>query len=185
MISNNIGDLLVQVHPEFGKCKFIVHGTNCQGKYKSGFAGQMRRTYPNAYDAYIRAHNNGKLLLGHVTTCGDNSFMIVNANTQEYYGRDPNTQYVSYDAIESCFTIIKEMTDGLLYSTFVHSDGTKEFIDDVQIHFPLIGCGLANGKWDVVSSIIEKVIPDDRSLILWTLPKTSPNLDPDFFSYPE
>ncbi|AUS02947.1 macro domain protein [Vibrio phage 2.275.O._10N.286.54.E11] len=169
MINKKVGDLLLEVTPEDGKFKIIMHGTNCQGKYKSGFAGQMRRVHPEAYSSYIRQHQMNGLALGECTTSGDERLTIVNANTQEFYGRDPNVVYVSYNAIRSCCKEISSIA--------------KEF-PDAEIHFPLIGCGLANGDWEVVSDIINDEL-GHLQLFLWTLPDTAPNLNPDFFSFPE
>lgn len=183
MINKKIGDLLVEVQPEFGIAKFIVHGTNCQGAFKSGFAGQMRKVYPNAYHSYMRAHHCIGLKLGETTVCGNDRFMIYNANTQEYYGRDPSVQYVSYEAVRSCFKEINEDALASLYQRITHADGTYESINIVEIHFPLIGCGLGNGDWDIISGIIEEELDPKLDVYLWVLPNTKHNtLNTDLFS---
>jgi O-acetyl-ADP-ribose deacetylase (regulator of RNase III) len=139
----------------------IVHGCNSHGVMGSGIAKEVRARFPHAYQvytmAYAKAINEGLpgLPLGSVTWAkvGFNKW-IVNAVTQKDYGRDPSVVYVNYQAMYDAFARIQENIE----------DGD---IDNLGVHFPLIGCGLANGKWDKVSEIIELALGDSIEKTLW------------------
>jgi O-acetyl-ADP-ribose deacetylase (regulator of RNase III) len=125
----------------------IVHGCNAQGVMGSGIAKIIREKYPKAYERYVNEHNTNGLKLGKlvVVPCGDrvkdfaNYKIIVNAITQEFFGRE-DVRYVSYDAIDDAMTRINRFT---------------ETYGITQIAMPQIGAGLGNGSWEVISAIIE------------------------------
>jgi hypothetical protein len=81
-------------------------------------------------------------------------FVVANAMTQYDHGRDPGTVYVDYDALEAAFLRVR-----------ILARDTK-----LPVHFPLIGCGLANGQWDEVSARIERALGPDIAKTLWVLP---------------
>lgn len=114
----------------------IAHGCNAQGVMKSGIAKAIRAQYPQAYKDYkLTEKVLGDLDLGSVIYTHTGNRVILNIITQQYYGRD-NIRYVSYDAIANAI----ENINTRLYK---------------RVAFPLIGAGLANGNWKVISSIIE------------------------------
>lgn len=126
----------------------IVHGCNAQGVMGSGVAKIVREKYPKAYERYVNEYNlNKHLKLGHVipVPCGDrnvdpaNFKIIINAITQDFFGRD-GKRYVSYDAIADSMNTINQ---------FFEVYGISE------IAMPKIGAGLANGKWEIIERIIE------------------------------
>ena len=110
---------------------------------RSGIAASIREMYPHAYTDYRRTYERqgDKLYLGQVITTPYEERWIFNCVTQEFYGRDPNVVYVSYDAIHHAILTLNLIA-------------TCKAID--QIGFPMIGAGLANGDWKIISSIIEK-----------------------------
>lgn len=120
----------------------IVHGCNAQGVMRSGVAKQIREKYPFAYDAYMEVYNQGRLRLGGVSHGDNGDVIILNAVTQEFYGRDPNVVYVNYLALRQCFRKL-------------NSYMTCDIQGDI-IGMPLIGAGLANGSWTIISKIIEE-----------------------------
>lgn len=127
---------------------YIVHGCNAQGVMGSGVAKQIRAKWPKAYE-----HYKDRAVLGcnSYYKCDDET-VIVNAVTQEYYGNDKFV-YVDYRAMKDCFmklALVIPMHD----------------IPRV-VNFPLIGCGLAGGKWEIVSKIIDEAIPDSIEKVLW------------------
>lgn len=77
--------------------------------------------------------------------------VILNAITQENYGRS-DTRYVSYDAIAHVFETLSLEAE-LTQCDADHATLRGGIIREVAM--PLIGCGLANGRWSVVKSIIE------------------------------
>jgi O-acetyl-ADP-ribose deacetylase (regulator of RNase III) len=154
------GDLL--------KCeeKIIMHGCNCQGKMGAGIAKSIRQMYPEAYEHYKRSvdwHKKHGLplkdLLGRVdwTPCSDR--IILNAFTQEYYGRENDRRYVSYRAIRQVIgntnTTI-EIIAGKIPDALQHVLGRSIELP-YPVALPKIGAGLANGDWIVISGIIEEM----------------------------
>lgn len=119
----------------------IVHGCNAQGVMGSGIAKIIRERYSKAYDRYRRSfETHAQLKLGDVIAvpCDDGK-VIVNAITQEFYGRDGN-RYVSYDAVSEAMQKINRF---------------YEVYGITEVAMPMIGAGLANGKWPIIESIIE------------------------------
>jgi O-acetyl-ADP-ribose deacetylase (regulator of RNase III) len=126
----------------------IVHGCNAQGVFNAGIAKQIREKYPQVYLDYKNKHNQFGLQLGDIIITKINSnLFFVSAITQKYYGRNKNKIYVSYNAILHCFQKINELA-------------LKE---NLEVKFPKIGCGLANGNWhivkDIINSCLDKSIP--------------------------
>jgi O-acetyl-ADP-ribose deacetylase (regulator of RNase III) len=121
------------------ECKTILHGCNAQGVMGSGVAKIIREKYPKAYNVYVEKHNREGLRLGHCIKVLAEEKLIVNAITQQYYGRD-GSKYVSYDAVDE---VMKEV------NTMHYIYGIKE------IAMPQIGAGLGGGNWRVIEAIIE------------------------------
>lgn len=118
----------------------IIHGCNAQGVMGSGLAQQIRAKYPLAYEMYRKEYETHGLHLGEVIWAQVTEDLIIgNAITQQNYGRDPNTKYVSYKAIQHVFETV------MVAATTMKMD----------IHYPLIGAGLANGNWSIISEIID------------------------------
>jgi O-acetyl-ADP-ribose deacetylase (regulator of RNase III) len=147
----------------------LVHGCNCQGKMNSGIAKQIRTKWPAVYEAYYERHEKTGLQLGDIVAVGrekarhihaasdqlPKNLVVVNAMTQFFYGQDKNTLYVDYEAVFSAFARV---------SLIARDTG-------LPVHFPLIGCGLANGKWEEVSMAIRAAMPKGTKLTLWKLPQ--------------
>lgn len=120
--------------------KTIVHGCNAQGVMGSGVAKGIRENFPKAYERYVKEYKlHNHLAMGSITVVPCDNKIIVNAITQEYYGRD-GSKYVSYDAVDEVMKAINSMH-------YVY--GIKE------IAMPQIGAGLGGGDWKVIEAIIE------------------------------
>lgn len=125
----------------------IIHGCNAQGVMGSGVAKLIRDKYPNAYRDYNDVYNNKGLDLGDiVVSVQDDGKVIHNAITQKNFGRDTSVVYVSYWAIAEVFKKIDVW-------------GVKE------IAMPMIGAGLANGDWNVISAIIENTLTNTKPYV--------------------
>jgi O-acetyl-ADP-ribose deacetylase (regulator of RNase III) len=138
--------------------KTIVHGCNAQGVMGSGVAKIIREKYPKAYNRYrYQYEERGGLKLGEIITvpCGnrdddpENFKIIINAITQEFYGRD-GRRYVSYDAVAESMTKINRM-----FETY----GFEE------IAMPQIGAGFGGGDWNVISAIIESELKNVKPTV--------------------
>jgi O-acetyl-ADP-ribose deacetylase (regulator of RNase III) len=157
----------------------LVHGCNCQGVMGGGIAKLIRDNWPGVYSAYKSKHFKSGLQLGDVQPVCNlqrNSFnsqnpkaiwhalnnaddlppelIVVNAMTQFDYGRVKDAVYVDYDAVFAAFARINMLARD----------------SGLAVNFPLIGCGLANGKWEWVSNAIERAMDPGTKLLLWKLP---------------
>jgi len=131
----------------------IVHGCNAQGVMGSGVAKSIKEKYPAAFQTYAdfcrHRRSLGEPVLGEIAPqrVGSNSLLkgpelwVVNAITQENFGKDQTKQYVSYKAVHSSFFQVAVLADNL----------------KLDVHYPLIGAGLGNGSWAVISDIIDAV----------------------------
>lgn len=130
---------------EQGRYDIIVHGCNCQNIMGAGIAKEIKRRYPQAWEADCHATRNGFNKIGMISVCGVGKFHIVNAYTQETIGNGLRTNYA---ALRKCFAKIKDLFPGK------------------RIGFPLIGCGLGGGDWEVVEQIInEELYGEDYELV--------------------
>jgi len=135
---------------------FIVHGCNAQGVMGSGVAAIIRKQYPVAYQTYMRQAPN--YILGEVIPAiVDVNLVVVNAITQEYYGTD--RVHADYDAIKQAFIGTKHLAQ-------------SEMIESTDIHFPMIGGGLAGGDLVTILTIMDEQFNQyDGEATLWLLPE--------------
>ena len=125
----------------------IIHGCNAQGVMGSGVAKAIRAKYPTAYSDYNDMYNSKGLELGDICVSVQNDHKVIhNAITQKNYGGNVGTVYVSYWAIAEVFRKI-------------NSWNVKE------IALPMIGAGLANGDWNVISAIIENTLITTKTVV--------------------
>lgn len=132
----------------------IGHQVNCQGVMGSGVAKLLRDKYSNLYPSYKQFCNNYNPhdLLGkcHIIKTGDK--YTANLFGQLNYGRQ-KVRYTDYEALKESLTTLKEEAQQR----------------GLRVALPFnIGCGLANGDWDVVKGIIEEVF-DDYEVTLYKL----------------
>lgn len=178
MIVERRGNVLTDLVGE-NTIHYVVHGCNAKGVMASGIAKEVREKFPGAYSAYRSAYEKDRTEFGlqlgtlseftptvPLTTKNGRMFKmpiesvtIVNAITQANYGRDKNVVYVDYEAVSAAFRALNTLIESR------HSD----CLDRVTVNFPLIGCGLANGNWGIVSDLIEKAMPT-LTKHLWVLP---------------
>lgn len=123
----------------------IVQQVNCQGVMGAGLAKQIRQKYPHVYGKYkdecgmIGFENLGSVSFSQV----DEKLSIASIFGQLRCGRDKSVVYTDYNALRRGLKIVSN---------------SKR---DAFVYIPHgIGCGLANGDWNVVLSIIEETIPD-------------------------
>jgi O-acetyl-ADP-ribose deacetylase (regulator of RNase III) len=133
-----------------GHFDVIVHGCNCFNTMGAGIARQVAVELPEAtiIDNYTRRGDAKKL--GHFTAAEIErkkvKFIVVNAYTQ--YGCHFSKINVDYDAIRSCFKLIKEKYSGK------------------RIGYPKIGAGLAGGNFDIISKIIDEELEGEDHMLV-------------------
>jgi O-acetyl-ADP-ribose deacetylase (regulator of RNase III) len=126
----------------------IVHQCNAQGVMGAGLAAKIRARYPVAYDIYRNKYLGDACELGSISCAFACNYelIIVNLIGQKFYGWDKNVIYTDYEAFRNGCKKIKNL-----------SDEQKDW----PVYFPFnIGCGLANGSWNIVSKIIEEELPN-------------------------
>lgn len=146
VVSGNVFDAFLQPN------SLVVHGCNAQGVMGSGVAKYVKDNFPSAYYEYLRHHEEHGLKLGEVIPAlvlpGR---WVLNAITQEFYGRDPGRVYVDYQAIEIAFSRVRQFAESNNIAT---------------INYPKIGAGLGGGDWTRISSIINTQL-DGLDHYLW------------------
>jgi O-acetyl-ADP-ribose deacetylase (regulator of RNase III) len=128
---------------------FIVQGCNAQGVMGSGVAKLLRDLDENVFTEYRALYEaqGDRLNPGQCVwvECKPLGKVIINAVTQINYGREKNTRYADYDAISKAF----EDIDREMLALF-------QFEETPRVAMPLIGAGLGNGDWVIISTIIER-----------------------------
>ena len=127
----------------------ILHGCNAQGVMGSGVAKIIKEQYFDAYKFYAEQYDKHGLKLGDVQFLPANNKIIINAITQEFYGRD-GKRYVSYDAVAAA---MKTTNRVLKLSGYT------------QLAMPKIGAGYGGGDWDVIARIIEQELIDIEPVV--------------------
>lgn len=121
----------------------LVHQVNIDGIMGGGLAKQIANLYPKTERDYIKFCNNYNFkyinLRGKVDLTKERGKYIANMFSQD---KDFNTDY---SAMEIGLTKIR--------------DFAKQ--ENLTVAMPFkIGCGIANGKWELVLDIINKVFKD-------------------------
>lgn len=113
----------------------------------SGIAKTIKDAYPHTYLIYqLMCHDYGDKLLGKCWTIKANeNKVIANLFGQTGYGRNKNVVYTNYPSLESALFSLKTRA--------------KKFNYSVALPYG-IGCGLANGDWNIVYKIIDEVFVD-------------------------
>lgn len=141
------------------KSGIIVHGCNARGVMGSGVAKAYKELYPMGFEQYVRdVRNFGSIAVGQNSIYKERELVLVSAITQENYGNDKHTRYVSYDGVDLAFRKLKWMID-MASPVFLN-------VPVNQVHIPKIGAGLGNGDWLIISTIIEQAM-GDTEVVCW------------------
>lgn len=133
-----------------GKFDVIVHGCNCFCTMGAGIAKSLRDEWPDVYKADLLTVKGEISKLGTISTAliklpSGINFAVINAYTQfTFWEKNP----IHYESLFKCFQKI------------------KEFFSGSRIAYPLIGCGLAGGNWNVVEPLIDQALEgEDHTLV--------------------
>jgi O-acetyl-ADP-ribose deacetylase (regulator of RNase III) len=130
------GDLIQMALDNEFDC--IIHGCNCFNTMGAGIARQVKNIFPSAYKVDCETVCGDYKKLGTYTYAIEKGILVINAYTQHNYkGRQ---KLVEEDAVANIFKSLSSFPK------------IKEY---PRIGIPLIGCGLAGGDWDIISSIID------------------------------
>ena len=134
---------------------YICHQVNCQNAMGAGVAKALYEKWPlvkSEYHEFCGKHCAPVELLGahQLVSVGDDKW-VINIFGQLEFGRNKNKVYTDYVALEKVFAAISQL--------------------DGSFAFPFgIGCGLANGDWNIVYSLIEKYF-SDKDVVLYSFLK--------------
>lgn len=155
-----------------GNFDAIIHGCNCFNTMGKGIAFNIKRYFPEAYEADKKTIRGDESKLGTYSTAkikgtdktnntaeannidkANNTaedLIVINAYTQYHFvGSTP----IDYKAVEKVFVKIN-----------------KDF-KNYRIGIPKIGAGLAGGDWQKISKIIDKATPDLKIILVEYLNK--------------
>lgn len=128
----------------------IVHGCNAQGVMGSGVAKIVKEQYFDAFKFYAEQYDEHGLKLGDVQFVPANGKVIVNAITQQNFGRD-GQRYVDYHAVANAMRTINRVL---------------KLSGETHVAMPQIGAGLGGGDWDnVISGLIEDKMTDVQPVV--------------------
>ena len=142
-----------------GKFDVIVHGCNCFCTMGAGIAPQMAKAF--GADEFPLEKSNfrgsinklGMINYKFVSINYNKQLAIVNAYTQYGMGAnhpDGTNAPLDYEALQLCLRKINHRFKGK------------------QIGLPQIGCGLAGGKWSIVSKYIQAELIDmDITVVIY------------------
>ena len=144
------GDLVKMA--KLGKFDVIVHGCNCFNTMGSGIALRIKQEFPEAYEVDYATEVGDERKLGTITTAAISrdgmNFVVVNAYTQHGTAKKYGDVVVDYPSLRLCFKEIKKQFSGK------------------KIGYPLIGCGLAGGSWEVVRDIIDEELHGENHAVV-------------------
>lgn len=145
------GDLIVDRE----QYEVIAHQCNCFLSFGAGIAAQIKKYIPEAYQADLSTQYGDKKKLGTITHTTNSNPTVVNMYGQYKYTR--HEVDTNYDALRSCFKIVKQKFSGK------------------KIGLPLIGAGLASGNWETIENIIkEELIDEDVTVVIWEKGSNNP-----------
>jgi len=127
------GSLVEAIEP------YIAHGCNALGSMGAGVAVAIKNTFPEAYAAYrTEFERRGNCLpLGLMIPALSGGKTILNLITQQRFGG--RKVHADYGAIRTAMAAVDAYV--------AEGDG---------VAMPLIGAGLARGRWSTISAIIEE-----------------------------
>jgi O-acetyl-ADP-ribose deacetylase (regulator of RNase III) len=133
----------------------IAHQCNCFLSFGAGIAAQIKTYIPEAYQVDLSTQYGDKNKLGTITYTTNSIPIVVNMYGQYKYTRHEID--TNYDALRSCFKLMKQKFSGK------------------KIGLPLIGAGLASGNWETIESIIkEELLDEDVTVVIWEKGNNNP-----------
>lgn len=161
-INRTVEGNIIKIAKE-GNHRYIVQGCNCFSIQGSGLAPQMCEAFEGLYEAdkeYIVPEGEERLgrFSSVLSTCetGDDKvygkvIQVCNMYTQYRGGFSPEGYpIVSYEGIFEGFKLLNER------AVDQYTVGGVE----PTVLIPKIGCGLAQGNWDMVRCLIDEATPD-------------------------
>lgn len=131
--------------------KIIAHICNDIGKWGKGFVVPLGKKYPKAKECYLKSFSlfGGKLKLGDCEFIYNDDIIIANMIAQHGIYNKNNTTPIRYGSL---FESLKKVAQC--------AKNTSS-----SIHMPRIGCGLANGSWNIIEGLIKETLCENNLLV--------------------
>lgn len=142
----------------------ILQAVNCQGAMGAGVAAQIAHKWPKVKQRYVEhvlgmpQESRSKLLGTILPVVVDEDRVVICCFTQEFYGRDKDTRYTSYDAVDEC---MKKVARWICDNA-----------PNMDVNFPKLGAGLGGGNWQAIYALIDHRIPDGIASKNFWVPET-------------
>lgn len=123
-------------------CKYLLQIVNDAGKYGAGISGAISRKWPIVEHEYrsLSKLSNYQLILGEVQFVKvETDLVVCNMVAQHNIVSYNNPTPIKYDALDRCLIRVR----------------AGAIKDNAFIHMPKIGCGLAQGKWEIIEPMIK------------------------------
>lgn len=138
-----------------GSTVIVPHVCNNVNAFGAGFAGQLATKFPDVKANFHMLGNKSKL--GHtqfiVSKTDKNykhSIVFANMIAQNGLISPKNTRPLNYYALSVCMNDIKNYVKNFK----INND------NNIEIHAPKFGSGLAGGNWNFISDLIEDIWSD-------------------------
>lgn len=148
--------------------RVIAHVVNDQGAWGKGFVKSISAKWPEV-EAYYRKQSKfaKSFKLGEVQWVFiDLNLAVCNMIAQHGLYNSKNPVPLRYDALEQCLVKLAEGARAVAGL----SDSTSSVMEELSIHMPRIGCGLARGDWNQVFELIADTLWD-IDVYIYDLPK--------------
>ena len=127
------------VYPKTPSNKVIVHICNDEGRWGGGFVLSISKRWSEPEKQYKKWIRNREGKLGEIQFVPvEKDIVVVNMIAQESFVSFVNPVAVRYEALKKCLQQVSDSIKG----------------NEVSVHMPRIGCGIAGGKWENIEPII-------------------------------
>jgi len=145
-IINKTGDLLAN-----HEVNIICHQANLFTTFGAGIAAAIKEQYPEAYNADCQTNNGDPGKLGTFSSAKTRDGKTV-LNCYSQTGMGATERNTSYNDIVTIFAHIEER---------VRCYNERNPSDPLTVGVPYgYGCGLAGGRWKIVSAIFESIFSE-------------------------
>ena len=130
--------------------KIIVHICNDIGRWGKGFVLALSKRWMEPEKAYRQWYANpsgdNRVELGKIQPVRvEDDITIINMIGQKGIYRAKGIPPIRYDAVRMCLMGVCQ------YASRIHDE-------EVSIHMPRIGCGLAGGSWPQIEDILNETL---------------------------
>jgi len=112
--------------------QYIVNTVNCMGVMGCGLALQVKKAYPENFDAYVLACQNNEVTVGKMFVHGN----VINFPTKRHWRTSSQLEYIESGLVD-LINVVNQR-------------------DIKSIAIPALGCGLGGLKWEEVQPLIVK-----------------------------